>query len=178
MTLRQISQPRWLLSSLLIAGAALFAIGVAAERNATSNHTATGAETVHTEQPASETTAHASESGGTETPLAEQPATEPAGHTESSPETVLGVNLESTALVVVAAIVALALAVLTWRLNLRLLLITTVAFAAVFTAFDVAELVHQIKESRAGIAALAAVITLLHVAAALAATQRATSAPA
>ncbi len=34
MTLRRLSQPRWLLSSLLIAGAALFAIGIAAERHA------------------------------------------------------------------------------------------------------------------------------------------------
>ena len=31
--------PRWLLSSLLIAGAALFAVGVAAERHATDHHT-------------------------------------------------------------------------------------------------------------------------------------------
>ncbi len=31
MTLRELAQPRWILSSLLIAGAALFAIGVAKE---------------------------------------------------------------------------------------------------------------------------------------------------
>ena len=39
-----ITQLRWLLSSLLIAGAALFATGVAAERNATANHTETSVE--------------------------------------------------------------------------------------------------------------------------------------
>ena len=189
MTLREIAQPRWLLSSLLIAGAALFAIGVAAERNAADKHTESGVETVNTGVSGAETTTLAAESGGDEaahtdetggegTAPTEVPAVEVAGHSESSSETVLGVNLESTGLVIVAAIVSLALAVLTWRLNVRLLLLTTVAFGAVFTAFDIAELVHQIKESRAGIAALAGLIALLHAAAALVAEQRTTSASA
>jgi len=39
MTLRELAQPRWLLSTLLIAGAALFAIGVATERNTADTHT-------------------------------------------------------------------------------------------------------------------------------------------
>ena len=177
MTLRQMSQPRWLLSSLLIAGAALFAVGVAAERNAANNHPETGTETAHAEQPATETTEHDEQASDAEASTAEQPpAAEAARHPESSTETVLGLNLESTGLVIVAAIASLALALLTWRLNLRPLLLAAVAFAAVFTAFDIAELVHQIKESRTGIAALAAVIALLHVAAALVAAQRTTSA--
>lgn len=172
MTLRELAQPRWLLSTLLIAGAALFAIGVAAERNAADTHTETSTETAQTED-----TTHAEESSGEEAPHTEESATEQAGHTETSSETVFGVNLESTALVIVAAIVSLALAALTWRLNLRLLLLATVAFAVVFAAFDIAELIHQIQESRAGIAALAAAIAVLHIVAALVAEQRATTAP-
>ena len=170
MTLRELAQPRWLLCTLLIAGAALFAVGVAAERNATDAHTETATETAHTEGTAQE------ESGGEETQHTDESATEQAGHTESSSETVLGVNLESTALVVVAAIASVALAALTWRWNLRLLLLATLAFAAVFASFDIAELVHQIQESRTGIAALVAIIAALHIAAALVAQQRATTA--
>ena len=172
MTLRELCQPRWVLSSLLIAGAALFAIGVAAERNAADTHTETGTETVQTEG-----TGHTEESGGEETPHTEQPATEQAGHTEASSETVFGVDLESTTLVIVAAIASIALAVLTWRMNRRLLFLATVAFAAVFAIFDIAELVHQIQESRAGIAALAAAIAVAHIGAALVGEQRATAAP-
>lgn len=170
MTLRELAQPRWLLSSLLIAGAALFAIGVAAERNATDSHTGTTTETAHTEGTTQE------ESVGEETPQTEESATEESGHTESSSETVFGVNLESTALVIVAAIASVALAALTWRWNVRPLLLATATFAAVFAIFDIAELVHQVQESRTGIAALVAIIAALHTGAALVAQQRATTA--
>lgn len=168
MTLRDLAQPRWLLSSLLIAGAALFAVGVATERNALQRSGETSTQTLQTPE-----SGHAAESSGEQATRAEQPGTEQVSHTETSTETVLGVNLESTALVIVAAIAAIALAVLTWRLNLRWLLLATAAFAAIFAAFDIAELAHQIKESRAAIAALAALIALVHVATALVAEQRA-----
>ncbi len=178
MTLREFAQPRWLLSSLLIAGAALFAIGVAAERNTADTHIETGTETAQ-----SENTTHVEESGGEETPHgdepphSEKPATAQEGRTEASNETVFGVNLESTALLILVALVSLALAALTWRWNLRPLLLVAVAFAAVFAVFDIVELVHQIRESRSGIAALAAAIAVLHLVAALVAEQRATTAP-
>lgn len=171
-TLRDLAQRRWLLSSLLIAGAALFVIGVTAERNTADTHTETSTETAQTD-----TTAHVEEAGGEEAPHTEESATAQEGHTESSSETVFGVNLESTALVIVAAIASLTLAALTWRWNLRLLLVAAVAFAVVFAVVDIAELVHQIEESRVGIAALAAAIAVLHIVAALVAEQRATNAP-
>lgn len=171
MTLRELAQPRWFLSALLIAGAALFAVGVAAERNATDTHSETPTETAHTEG-----TAHV-EVSGEETPHSEEPATEQAGPAESSSETVFGVNLESVALVIAATLASVALAALTWRWNCRLLLLATAAFAAVFAIFDIAELVHQIQESRAGIATLVVIIAALHIAAALVAQQRATAAP-
>ena len=169
MTLRELAQPRWLLSSLLIASTALFAAGVAAERKAVQRRGETSVESVQTTE-----LGRAAESSSERATGSEQPATEQIGHTETSNETVLGVNLESTALVIVAAIAAVALALLTWRLDPRCLLLATVAFAATFAAFDIAELAHQIKESRASIAALAALIALLHITTALLAQQRAT----
>ena len=191
MTLRELAQPRWLLSSLLITGAALFAVGVAAERNANDTHTETGTETANTAEPGTAATAptgEAAEAGGGEVahtdetsgegtaPIAE-PAGEAAGHAESSSETFLGLNLESTPLVIIAAAASIALAVLTRRRNVRALLFATMAFAVVFAVFDIAEVAHQIKESRAGLALLAATIALVHLAATIVAEQRATTAP-
>ena len=157
MTIRQLSQPSWLLTSLLIAGGALFAIGIAAERNASAHHTETGTEAANpTEVPGGETTAHSDTSG----------------------ETVLGINLESNALVAVAVAVSFALAALNWLRNRRNLLFATMAFVLVFVVFDIAEVGHQLKESRAGLAVLAAAIALVHLATALVSEQRATAAPA
>ena len=191
MTLRELCQPGWLLSSLLIAGAALFAIGVAAERNANDTHTeiSTGAETANTGAPSTKTTTptgEAAEAGGGEVAPTDQttgetaptaePAGEAAGHSESRSETFLGLNLESTPLVLIAAAASVALAVLNWRRNVRSLLFATMAFAGVFAVFDIAEVAHQIKESRAGLALLAATIALVHVVTTVVAEQRATTA--
>jgi DMSO/TMAO reductase YedYZ heme-binding membrane subunit len=51
------------------------------------------------------------------------------------------------------------------------------AFAVVFAVFDIAEVAHQIKESRAALALLAATIALVHVATTVVAEQRTTTAP-
>ncbi len=193
MTLRELSRPRWLLSSLLIAGAALFAVGVAAERNANDTHTeaSIGTETANTDEPSTKATTptgEAAEAGGGEVaptdettgegtaPTAE-PAGEAAGHSESRSETFLGLNLESTPLVIIAAATSIALAVLNWRRNVRSLLFATMAFAVVFAVFDIVEVAHQINESRAGLALLAATIALVHVAITVVAEQRATTPP-
>jgi heme/copper-type cytochrome/quinol oxidase subunit 3 len=104
-------------------------------------------------------------------------ATEQAERTEqaeaSEPsETILGINLESTPLVVLAVIISVALAAATWRTDHRLILLVTAVFAVGFAALDVAEFSHQIKKSALGIATLAAIIALLHAATALVAEQR------
>ncbi len=172
-------QPRWLLSSLLIAGVALFAIGVATERQATDHHTESTTRTAQSDHPgSSDATEHTEEAGGEGTTHAAGTESGELGHTDSPNETVFGVNVESTTLVTGAAIVSLALAALTWRWNLRLLLLAAAAFAAVFAALDVGELVHQVRESRAVLVTLVAVIALTHIGAALAAGERATAAPA
>ncbi len=191
MTLRELCQPRWLLSSLLITGAALFAVGVDAERNVNDTHTEIRTETANTGEPGTEATApageaaeagggevaHTDETSGEGTAPTAEPAGAAAGHAESSSETFLGLNLESTPLVIIAAAASLALAALTWRRNVRALLFATMAFAVVFAVFDIAEVAHQIKESRVGLALLAATIALVHVATTIVAEQRATTAP-
>ncbi len=145
---------RWLLSALLIVGAALFAIGVAAEHSANDHHAA--GVTTHVEGPSEGAEAAASDEGSA----------------EHASEKVLGVDIESGVLVAVAVALSLALAFLTWRTNGRLVLLTTIAFAALFALLDIAEFVHQIKESRAGIAVLAAIIALVHAWATVAARRR------
>ena len=188
MTLRQLCQPRWLLSSLLIAGAALFTVGITAERHAAAHHTETATEAVKPAQTTTEQTAPAVEVGGNEathtdetgaeTTHIEAPGGETTGHSESSAETVLGLNLESNSLVIAAVVVSLAFAALTWFRSRRSLLFATMAFALMFAIFDIAEVAHQIRESRAALATLAAAIALVHIATTLTAQQRVPTTPA
>ena len=144
---------RWLLGTLLIVAAALFAVGVATEGDA------------HHETVASVEAGEHNE------------ATEAAEHNERAEasetgEEILGVNLESTPLVVLAVIISVALAAATWRSDRKLILLVTALFAAAFAALDVAELSHQIRESAATIAVIAGIIAVMHAAAALLAEQR------
>jgi hypothetical protein len=76
----------------------------------------------------------------------------------------MGIETESTGLVgaVVGVSVLLAAAVLLAR-RLRALLLLVAAFALVSLIFDVREVVHQIDESRLVIAAVAALVAVLHV---------------
>lgn len=147
---------RWLVGTLLIAAAALFAIGVANEGDV-HHETVTSVESgVHTE------------------------ATEASEHNEGAGlsgtgEKILGVNLESTPMVVLAVVLSLALAAATWRSDRKWILLLTAMFATAFAALDVAELSHQIKESAATIAVVAGIIAILHAAAALLAEQRRTA---
>lgn len=149
---------RWLLGTLLIAAAALFAIGVSTEGD------------VHHETVASVEAGEHNE------------ATEQAEHDERAEvsetgEKILGINLESTPLIVLAVITSLALAAATWRNDHKLILLVTALFAAAFAVLDVAEFSHQTQKSAAMIAAIAAVIAVLHAVAALLAEQRRAATP-
>ena len=144
---------RWLLGTLLIAAAALFALGVATEGN------------VHHETVASVESGEHSE------------ATEQAAHNERSEttesfEAILGVNLESTPLVAIAVIVSVGLAVGNWRTDRKAVLLITALFAIGFAVLDVAEFTHQIKQSATTVAVIAATIAVFHAAAASLARQR------
>ena len=163
---------RWFLSALLIVGAGLFLVGVAAERS--NGHTETpGSAASATTAPAT----HVEGSGSEESETATTSAIEPAGHTEtpghvetgasseSNEGHVLGVNLESNGVVAVGLIISLTLAVLAWR-HSKMLLIAVVAFAVAFAIFDIAEVAHQANASHSGVAVLAALVAVAHFAAA------------
>ena len=157
---------------MLIGGAALFTIGVAAERHATGHHADS---TIEAAIPAA---VSSDADGGEGTAQTETPVSETVGHSEISGETVLGVNLESNGLVVFAVVISMALAVLTGLRSRHSLLHATLVFALAFAVFDIAEVAHQIKESRGGLATLAGTIALVHLATTGVAGQRARAEPA
>jgi hypothetical protein len=140
---------RTLLVALLIASTAAFVVGVGVERSSADKHT----------EPA-----RASESGEAGEGHAE--AARPESD-EGASESLLGVDYEATWFVALAAAFSLALAAAAWLRPRWALLLATVAVAMVaFAVLDVREIVHQLDESKGGLAALAAVVALCHLAAA------------
>jgi hypothetical protein len=161
---------RWLLSALLLTGAALFAIGVATERNSDDHHAeATSAHIESGAEGAKEEAAEQDEQAGTAAEERDEQAEE---------ERLLRLDLESVPLVVAGVVVSVALAVDVWLRRDRWLLWTAGGFAAVFAVLDVAELVHQIEENRTGIAIIAAIVAIMHAAGAAVAETRASNEPA
>jgi hypothetical protein len=143
------------LIALLAVATILFAIGVAAERAAG-----------HTEPAA----AHAEEGG------------EESADTHVTESRLLGVDVESTSAIALAVAAGLGLAMLTaTKLGRRRAFLLAVAVIALaWAALDVREVVHQIDESRAGIAVVASAVAALHFVAATVAVllSRAASRPA
>jgi Flp pilus assembly protein TadB len=154
------SRLRWTLVALLVASTALFAVGVSLERSDEDTH----------DEPATELTrASAGEHAEGAGEEGERRRAEPAGHSESGEsDTVLGVDVESTQLVVLAVLAGLALAALVASRfgRLRGALLAVAAIALAWAVLDVREVVHQVDESNTGIAIVAALVTVLHVAAA------------
>ena len=76
---------------------------------------------------------------------------------------ILGVNTESVALMIVAVVASLLLALAVWLGRWpRPVLLCAAGFGLVFAAGDGRELVHQLDESHAGLAAIAAILIVLH----------------
>jgi hypothetical protein len=156
-------------AALFVVAAALFTIGVAIERDshteATEAHHEAAQPAGHDETgEAGEHDVAAEAAGGDE--AAKTTSNAAAGEAEHGAEgTVLGVDAESTAAIAAAIAVSVALAVGLWFLNRRWLALLAVAFGIVFAVFDIAEIIHQINESRAGLAVLAGLIAALHLAA-------------
>lgn len=158
MRIAELVRVRWLLGTLLIAAAALFAVGISTEGDTHHDAVATVESGEHNE------------------------ATESAAHNEQNEvaetdERILGINLEATPLVVLAVVISVALAAATWRHDHKLILLVTALFAAAFAVLDVAEFSHQIRRSAVTVAVIAAIIAVLHAAAALLAEQRRTANP-
>jgi hypothetical protein len=162
------SAMRTVLVVLLAAATALFAVGVIAERSqaheptsaeAQANGESTRESPAAHEQEQTETSGEAQEAGET--------GDAPETHTEAS-EAVLGVDIESTPLIVLAVVVGLALAALVASRFGRLPgVLTAVALIAIaWAALDVREVVHQLDESHPGVALVAVSVAVLHLAAA------------
>ena len=146
---------------LLVASAALFAVGIHTER---STHHETTTEATHA-APAGHT--ESGESGGEASGETPTTAVESSGtHAEAS-ERVLGINTETDTVVNVVVIVSLLLAAgIVFATRYRALVLVAVGFCLGTGIFDVAEIAHQISRSEHGLALLAAAVALAHLAAA------------
>jgi hypothetical protein len=99
---------------------------------------------------------------GSESPSGGSAKHAEASHGEAG-ATILGVNTESVALTVIAVVASLLLALVVWLGRWpRLALLCVAGFGLVFAAGDGRELVHQLNESHAGLAAIAAILIGLH----------------
>ena len=156
------SRLRRTLVALLIASTALFAVGVRLERFESDTHVEP-ASTEAAETGAELEGAH-SESGEE----AGDSHTETAAEAEGKNERVLGVDLESTPVIVIAVVASLTLGGLTASGLGRLpgVVLAVAAIALAWAALDVREVVHQLDESHAGIALVAIGVAALHLAAA------------
>jgi hypothetical protein len=150
------------LAGLLVLAAALFAVGIYLERGVgTPSGAAAG--------PA-EPSAHVEGNGGEGGEAA--PSAVPAETGETATEHAaeswpLGIDLEAPLLVGGAIVVSLTLAFAVVRSASPVVPIAVVGFSALFAVLDLLELAHQLGASRTGLAALAVLLAVLHVAAAL-----------
>jgi hypothetical protein len=169
---------RWTLVALLVASTALFAVGAIAERSSRDTHTEPAA--AHAAETGSESEGAHNESGESK-----GTASGEAGHAESgtehaASERLLGVDVESTPIVVLAVLAGLALAALAAsRIGLRRgFLLTLVVIGLAWAALDIREVVHQLDESRTGVAVVAMAVAALHLTVAAISGRLATQPPA
>ena len=162
-----------LIALLLITSAALFAVGTAIEHRQRAHHDRHGAASPATKggETSTEKTANGESSGSGESSSktgeakpaeSGSPAVAPGesgGETHS--EKIAGVDPESWPLVGIAITVSLLLAAGVYRRGGGWVA-ATVAFVTLFAAGDIRELVHQIQESRATVAIIAATLIALH----------------
>jgi hypothetical protein len=156
-------------------------VGVLAERSNDDEHHEPAAvvqdqaEGTHNEAPEAREAGDAEANEAAEGREGEQ--REPSDEAEAAPrETgehdaearLLGIDPESTPLLVIAVAAGLALTALAAsRMGTSRAFLVVVAMAAlVWAALDIREIAHQIDESRSGIAAISAVVAALHLAAA------------
>ncbi len=77
-----------------------------------------------------------------------------------------GVDVESTPLVALAALASIALALAAWLRPGWIALLTLIAVAMIaFAVLDVREVFHQLNEDKGGLAALAGLAAVVHLAA-------------
>ena len=144
----QLKRMRAALVLLLVGSGLLFAIGSTIERH---QHHAEARPSA-----GSSTEGGTSGESGGENGSGESAKHVEKGHGEAGAK-ILGVNTESLALMVVAVVASVLLALTVWLGRWpRLVLLGVAGFGLVFAAGDGRELVHQLNESNAGLAAIAA----------------------
>jgi len=173
-------QSRALLVLLVVVATALFIVGVSVEKSSGDTHdepSATAAEQGGAGETGEGSAGETGEAGEVGEAHTEAAAGEPSG---SEDEALLGLDLEATGLVVLAAGLSLALAGAVWlRPEWGWLIAAVVVVMAAFAALDVREVFHQLDEDDSGLALLAGVVAALHlVAAGVALRIRRTPAPA
>jgi hypothetical protein len=149
----QLTRLRAALVLLLVGSGLLFAIGSTIERHQQ-----------HKEPAASKPAGESGGESGGETSSGENAKHVEKSHGEAGAK-LLGVNTESVALTVIAVVASLLLALAVWLGRWpRLVLLCVSGFGLVFAAGDGRELVHQLDESNAGLATIAAILIGLHLA--------------
>lgn len=154
---------RTLLVTLIVLATAGLVIGVSIEK-ADDHHDAPAAATSASES--GETLGEHSEEAGEHSQEGEQGHADGGGeelHSEYKP---LGINLESTPLIILAALGSLGLAALAWLRPRWLAGLGLVVLAmGAFSALDIAEVSHQAGIDEHGLAILAGLVAVLHLAA-------------
>ena len=140
---------------MIVLASGVFAVGVAFERSEEDSESP-----AHVEAEAEESHLEGEEAEG---------LTESEGEAdEEESETLLGIDLESTPLVILAVLGSLALAAGVWlRPDLGWLLALAGIAMGAFAILDVREFFHLLDESLEGIAVLAALVAVLHASAAV-----------
>lgn len=153
---------RHVLLALILSATAAFVVGVALERN-TERHPAAVEAGEHADRHGAEgAPEHGTAEHGESTPHAERGAT----HDASEELRPFGIDVEATPFVVLAAAVSVLLALAAWLRPRPVLLAVTAVVMLAFAVLDVREVFHQFDESRGGLALLAALVALLHLASA------------
>ena len=142
------NQSRIVLAALVVIAAALLIAGALLER---SGH--------HEARPA-QTTAHVEASGEASeghvaTETADQSSPEPS-------ERVLGVNFESNAILAAVGLGAMLLAGVVALTGSQVAVAVALAVSSAAVVFDMAEVVHQVNRSSAGLALVAALVAVVH----------------
>lgn len=161
--------PRVLLVALLVVSTAAFVVGVSIERSNGDTHdeTAATAEFSEAAESGEERAGEAGEGGASEGEEAHAESTPGETEEDEAEETPLGVDLEATPFVVLAAAFSIALAIAVWLRPAWGPLLAAVAIAMiVFAALDAREVIHQLDEDNTGLALLAGIVAALHLAAA------------
>jgi len=146
------------LAALLIGSAILFLVGSTIERNHRHHETA-AAKTSEVSGGEKSTNGETGGEGSKPSESHTRPVSGEAG------AKILGVNTESLALSIIAVVLSFLLAGLIWLGAWpRLVRVAWLAFGRVFAAGDGRELLHQLTESNAGLASVAPILLVLHLA--------------